>query len=132
MEALVYDFKIGELKIQEKVGGIRKNRKDTFMFTICKNNGKVNKKQNQMQYQVGDNDFYWFNCPDKKCFFVIPEKELIVKDFIGSTSNKKCFSVNPSFVYSSAYHWLKPYLFDYEDVDKNGLCHLLRIPLPCY
>jgi hypothetical protein len=73
MEGTVYDFKIGRLKIQEKV--TKKSDKDNkHHFDICKNNGQVNGNKKQIQYNIGDNDFYWLNCDDKRNFFVIPEK----------------------------------------------------------
>jgi hypothetical protein len=81
MEATVYDFKIGNIKIQEKVTKIS-DKENRHIFCICKNNGTKNGKHNQIQYAVGDNDFYWLNCDNKKTFFVIPELVLIDKRLI--------------------------------------------------
>jgi hypothetical protein len=76
MEATVYDFKIGSLKVQEKVTQ-KCDKENRYKFCICKNNGIVNNKSNHIQYDIGDNDFYWLNCEDKKTFFVIPENYLV-------------------------------------------------------
>jgi hypothetical protein len=85
MEGTVYDFKIGNLKIQEKVAKI--NNENRHIFFLCKSNGF----HNQIQYDIGDNDYYWLNCDDKKYFFVIPENILIDKEFIGNKNEKKIY-----------------------------------------
>jgi len=36
------------------------------------NNGIINNKSNQIQYDVGDNDYYWLNADDKQLFYLIP------------------------------------------------------------
>ena len=64
MEGLVWDFKIGEKKTQEKVGCLRKDG-NSYIFCLFKNNGKINKKSTFTQYKSGDNDVYWLNCEGK-------------------------------------------------------------------
>ena len=76
IEGTVYDFKIENYKIQEKVTKI--DNENRCCFQLCKNNGSSNK----IQYDIGDNDFYWLNCDNKETFFVIPEKKLIEQGFI--------------------------------------------------
>ena len=126
MEGIVYDFKIGNLKIQEKVTTIcHKNNK--CYFQLCKNNGKINNKQNQIQYDIGDNDFYWINCDNKKTFFVIPENILVDKGFIGNKNTKTNFKVTIKEVFHKSTEWLQEYMFDYENVAKDKLIKLLRI-----
>ena len=128
MEGTVYDFKIGNLKIQEKVAK-HNNENSSCLFTLCKNNGRINNKQHQIQYDIGDNDYYWLNCDNKKYFFVIPEKILIDKEFIGNKKEK-----NNKFlrlVVKEKLHknssWLQPYMFDYENIDKERLLHILNL-----
>ena len=123
MEGTVYDFKIGNLKIQEKVA--KHNNENRHIFFLCKNNGI----KNQIQYDIGDNDYYWLNCDNKKYFFVIPEKILIDKEFIGNKKEK-----NNKFlrlVVKEKLHknssWLQPYMFDYENIDKERLLHILNL-----
>jgi hypothetical protein len=89
MEGTVYDFRIGNLKIQEKVTKMSETNK--CIFQLCKNNGKINGKRYQIQYNIGDNDFYWLNCDDKIIFFVIPEKILIDKGLIGNSIDKNLY-----------------------------------------
>ena len=125
MEGTVYDFKIGSLKIQEKVTKISEDNK--CIFQLCKNNGKINGKQNQIQYDNGDNNFYWLNCDNKKTFFVIPEKILIDKGLLGNNINKKSifFKITVKEVLYKLSAWLQPYMFDYENIDKERLLSIL-------
>ena len=125
MEATVYDFKIGNLKIQEKVTKISDDNKCTFQ--LCKNNGRKNGKQNQKQYDTSDNDFYWLNCDNKKTFFVIPEKTLIDKGIIGNINGKTStfFKITVKELLHKSVSWLQPYMFNYEQVDKERLLTIL-------
>jgi len=133
MEATVYDFKINNLKIQEKVTTINK-KTNTCLFQLCKNKGQINKKQNQIQYDIGDNNFYWLNCDDKKYFFVIPEKILIDKGYIGNkieNNNKQIFKITIKEEMHYKSKWLEPFMFNYEtineDINKNRLLNLLNV-----
>lgn len=125
-EGTVYDFRIGNLKIQEKV--TKMSEKNKCSFQLCKNHGKIDKKQNQIQYDVGDNDFYWLNCDDKKYFFVIPEKILIDRGVIGNNTiiSKRCVKVSVKDVLHKMSEWLQPYMFDYENIDKERLLSILH------
>ena len=131
MEGTVYDFKINNLKIQEKVTTINK-KTNTCLFQLCKNKGKINKKQNQIQYDIGDNDFYWINCDDKQFFFIIPEKILIDKGYIGNkieNNNKQNIKITIKEEMHYKSKWLEPFMFNYEtinqDSNKNRLLDLL-------
>ena len=127
MEGTVYDFKIGNFKIQEKVTK-KCDKTNRYRFDICKNNGQINGKKNQIQYDIGDNDFYWLNCDDKKTFFVIPEAILVKKSIIGNnkTNNNFWLSVRVNDILHKKSLWLQPYMFDYENIDKNRLLDLLK------
>jgi len=128
MEGTVYDFKIGNLKIQEKVTQIC-DKENRYKFCLCKNNGIINKKRNQIQYDIGDNDFYWLNCDNKKIFFVIPEKILIDRGIIGNNIDKKSKFVNITIkeILHTKSSWLQPYMFDYENIDKDKLLNILHL-----
>ena len=125
MEGSIYDFKIGNLKIQEKVFKMGNDNK--CFFQLCKNNGRINNKKNQIQYDIGDNDYYWLNCDDKKYFFVIPEKILFDKGFIGNKTEKNNmffkFILKENLNKKSS--WLQPYMFYYENIDKDRLLQTL-------
>jgi hypothetical protein len=122
MEGQVFDFKIGDLKIQEKVGGKKLDRNNSFSFGLCKNNGVINKKQNQVQYSKGDNDFYWLNCDDKKHFYVIPENALIEHGYINSEKHTIMLNISTTSIES----WYNKFLFDYDNVDKERLINTFK------
>jgi hypothetical protein len=133
IEATVYDFKIGKIKFQEKVTIINTITKEC-LFQLCKNKGKLNNKQNQTQYDIGDNDFYWLNCDNKQHFFVIPEKTLIDKGYIGNNieiNNKNIkktikITVKEELHYKSK--WLEPFMFNYETINEiNNEKRLLKL-----
>jgi hypothetical protein len=125
IEGTVYDFKIGNFKIQEKVIKISEN--NNCIFQLCKNNGRINGKQNQTHYDIGNNDFYWLNCDNKKIFFVIPEKILINKGVIGNSTDKKSifFKITVKEILHKNSSWLQPYMFDYENIDNERLLLIL-------
>jgi hypothetical protein len=96
------------------------------IFFICKKNGYSNKTNNK-QYDIGDNDFYWLNCENKKTFFVIPEKILIEKQLVGNIKNKLSLKVTIKDTLHPTSAWLQPYMFTYENIDKERLLHVLSI-----
>lgn len=126
MEGLVYDFMIGNKKVQEKVGGFYKN---SCVFRLHKSNGTklVNNKRNiiYVQYDKGDNNLYWLNCDNKQHFYVIPEQILINKGYIGNIKTKTFLKINPTSR-QIATNWLTPYLFDYTAVDKDRLIQIIE------
>ncbi|AII17035.1 hypothetical protein JO84_gp140 [Aureococcus anophagefferens virus] len=68
-----YDFKVNDIvKFQEKTSNLKEGRVNSYKFdlTHCAN-GKP--------YDIGDNEFYWFNLAGTKIFYVIPE-ELLKKE----------------------------------------------------
>lgn len=124
MEGTVYDFKIGDLKIQEKVGKLC-NKQNRYNFQLCKNNGILNNKRNQIQYDIGDNDFYWLNSDNKETFYVIPEKELVERNYVGN--KKKNTFLNISVNHTKTNQWLDDFKFDYTNIDKDKLLGLLNL-----
>jgi len=123
MEGLVYDFKIEDKKIQEKVGGHLHKNINSYKFCLTKMNGKVNGKRKRQCYQKGDNDFYWLNCRDTMLFYIIPENILIEKGYIANNDGKlKQLIVSNT---NKNTFWTKEYIFDYENLDKEKLCKIL-------
>lgn len=118
-EGTVYDFKIGNKKIQEKVGFICKNKPNSFGFSLSKNNGK---KYN-CSYNLGDNDFYWLHCKNTSIFYVIPEFILIENGFVGNNCKQHLY-ISPT---NKNTKWANDYLFNYDDIDKERLVKLLQI-----
>jgi hypothetical protein len=118
----VFDFKIGNKKVQEKVGKFKGNVNSKicnyYDFNLSKCNGKNNKK---IPYSEKDNDIYWFNCKDTTKFYVIPEFILIEKGYIGK---KTSIIISKENINKP---WLNDYMFDYEDLekDKEKLCKIL-------
>jgi hypothetical protein len=123
MEGLVYDFKIGDKKIQEKVGGHPHKNLNTYHFSFSKMNGRIKGKKKRQTYEIGDCDFYWLNCKNSSKFYVIPENILIEKGYIGNL-DKKIKSITISKTNKKTF-WTEDYFFDYENLDKNKLCKIL-------
>ena len=105
------------------------SKNNECIFQLCKNNGRKNGKQNQIQYDIGDNDFYWLNCDNKKTFFVVPEKILIDKGVVGNRIDKKSIFLKITIkeVLHKISNWLQPYMFDYENIDKDRLLGVINI-----
>jgi hypothetical protein len=118
MEGLVYDFMIGDKKIQEKDGSLNKTETSN-RFYLSKKQGK-NKSQ---CYEKGDNDYYWLNCKNSNIFYVIPENILIEKDIV-SRPDKKPMEIA---IGKKNNLWVKDYEFDYEKPNKKKLQKLLSI-----
>jgi len=124
-EGEVFDFKIGNKKIQEKVATIRNVNRQEYLFNLHKSCGIKNKNGNRSRqnYKIGDCDFYWLHCKDTTIFYVIPENILIEKGYIGS-SDGKLKSLHISNTNKKTF-WTKEYLFNYDYLDKEKLCKIL-------
>ena len=120
VEGLVYDFKIGEKKVQEKVGSIIHGNHNSFSFNLIKYKCRVQGKCINKSYEEGDNDLYWLHCINRK-FYVIPEKELIYNGYIG---NKLNLYVSPT---NENTEWCNKYLFDYDNIDKERLLQIINV-----
>jgi len=112
IECQVYDFKIGDKKVQEKVASLREN-KTSYRIYLKKMNGR-NKYQ---CYEKGDNDFYWFHLVNNSIFYVVPENILLEKNLIGRADKK---DTAPT-ISSTSNTWLNEYKFDYNNIDKTKL-----------
>jgi hypothetical protein len=121
IEGLVYDFKIGEKKVQEKVGTIMHSNNDSYSFNLVKYKCRINGKCKNQCYDEGDNDLYWLNCKNGK-FYVIPEEELIVHGYIGKVGKEKLY-LSPT---NKNTEWCNKYLFNYENIEKNKLLEIIN------
>ncbi len=121
---IVYDFKINNFKIQEKVS-TKPKTKNNFVVALHKNGGTTNKVRNLIGYAKGDNDFYWINLPNFDYFFVIPEKILIEKDVIARPNNKKGSITIPHNLTEK--HWLFEHRFSYLEPDRPKLLKLFNL-----
>ena len=79
-----------------------------------------------IQYDIGDNDFYWLNCENKRTFFVIPEKTLIEKNLVGNIKKTLRLKVSINDTSHQPNAWLQPYMFDYENIEKERLLSILH------
>jgi hypothetical protein len=123
IQGLVYDFKIGNKKIQEKVSSIKNNNREEYIFNLHKMNGRINGKRKRHTYEIGDCDFYWLNCKNTSNFYVIPENILIEKNYIGNSDGKlKSLTISKT---NKNTFWTKEYLFNYDYLDKEKLCKIL-------
>lgn len=122
IEGLVYDFKIGNKKVQEKVGSYcKKNNPNMFIFNLNKYECRIHGKCQQKCYEEGDNDLYWLHCKNNK-FYVIPEYVLMEKGFIGENGKQKLY-VSPTNQNTS---WCNSYQFDYNNIDKERLLQIVQ------
>lgn len=122
IEGLVYDFMIGNKKIQEKVGSIVHNNINSYSFNLLKYAGRINGKCINGSYEEGDNDLYWLNCKNN-LFYLIPEDYLIVNGYVGKNSKKEHLYVSPT---NQNTMWCDEYLFDYNNVDKERLLKIVN------
>lgn len=111
IDGQVYDFLISNKKVQEKVCGIRNDR-NLYTCQLIKNNGRINNKRKFLNYELGDNDFYWIHLPDKNTFYVFPEKILYMMDKINTN---KLITLN--IPYDDTYHWTHKYKFYYNTIN---------------
>lgn len=118
MEGTVYDFKIGDKKVQEKVGFICKNNPNSFGFSLNKSDGRTH----NCSYKPGDNEFYWLNCKNTSLFYVIPEKILVENGFIGDGYCRQHLYVSSTNKNTA---WCNNYLFDYNNLDKDRFLQLM-------
>lgn len=113
-DGLVYDFKIGDLKIQEKVCTYYKH-KNFHRAGLCKNGRGDDDITQKIPYFQGDNDFYWFNIQDKNTFYVVPEKELIDRNFISTEDGKGKTTISFGLINN----WLNNYKFYYDTINEE-------------
>jgi Zn-dependent metalloprotease len=121
IEGLVYDFKIGDKKVQEKVGTIMHNNINSFAFNLVKYKCRIDGKCKNQCYDKGDNELYWLNCKNGK-FYVIPEEELIVHGYIGKDCKEKLYLSQTN----ANTEWCNKYLFNYENIEKDKLLEIIN------
>lgn len=138
-EALAYDFKINNFKIQEKVASIinKKGRKikDFSYYVSLTRGGRENGKNRKYLYKYDDNDFYWINTPDKEYFYIIPQGILLDHGLISPKNEKilgKIISIYPTICKESViekkikYNWMNKYLFKYSEVLKETIIEIFK------
>lgn len=121
MEGLVYDFMIGNIKVQEKVGTFTHDNPNAFSFGLTKYDCRINGKCVYKCYEKGDNDLYWLNCKNN-LFYVIPEYIFIEQGILGENGKKKLY-VSPT---NKNTEWCNDYLFDYNNVEKEKLLKIIN------
>jgi hypothetical protein len=126
IEGTVYDLKINNYKIQDKVYGIVDNNK--YRIYIQK---RIRGKN--ISYDKGDNDFYWLWLDKSNYFFVIPESILIEHNFIKSPDDDKDKQYQ-QFLYikpdenDKNIYWYNNYKYDITDTNiKQKLCNIFKI-----
>jgi hypothetical protein len=121
----VFDFKIGNKKIQEKVSSVKNYKTLSYSFNLHKSCGIKNKngKRTRQNYKLGDCDIYWLHCKDTTKFYVIPEIVLSEKGYVGNIDNKpKTLTISKTHKLT---FWTNDYLFDYDNLEKDKLCKIL-------
>jgi len=118
IEGTVYDLKINNYKIQDKVYGIidKKNYKIYIQKLI---------HSKYVPYDKGDNDFYWLWLDKSDYFYVIPEKIVIEKNIIKTLNDDKDKKYE-THIYIKPYehdkekYWYNNYKYDITDKDINN------------
>lgn len=122
IEGLEYDFKIGEIKFQEKVCSIYKP--NWFAAALCTNDGGNRKAGRKYKaYKKGENDFYWLWLKDTKMFYVIPEDKMIEHNKIETDTKRPCFGISML----DKNKWYQQYKYDADNLDIDKLKGLLNI-----
>ena len=116
-QGLVYNFKVNGYKAQEKVKSKTKNSTN-ISFSLYKRNGIKQK----IFYQKGDNDFYWLNVNNKQHFYIIPEDELLSRNYI-NIDKTSSITLNP-YKKKSKNIWANEYLFDYTNLTEIDIQRL--------
>ena len=113
IEGTVYDLKINNYKIQDKVYGIVDKRNYKIYVQKLRNKKHV-------QYDKGDNDFYWLWLDKSDYFFIIPENALIENNIIRTPEDEIDKKYN-THIYIKPYednkdkYWYNNYKYDYKD-----------------
>lgn len=94
------------------------------MVALSNNHDGSKKMPTKIPYYEKDNDFYWFNIPDRNTFYVIPEIELVDRGFITS----KRYKGKTNIGIGSNEYWLNSYKFHYDTInDKDNKEELMAI-----
>lgn len=120
IDCQVYDFLIDNMKFQEKVCGIRKDT-NQYICQLVKKYDSNNNKLKHINYELGDNDFYWINIPDKNTFYIFPEK--ILYDMNKINTGK---IINLNIPQDNINHWTYKYKFYYDKPNKNEILKIIN------
>lgn len=110
-----YDFLIDNvIRIQEKTRNSTYGD-NSFSFDLMKKNG-----YNLLQpYEIGDNDFYWFNLAGTPYFYVIPEKILITDNKIIKNITLHKDILKPIYQNTYTTTWTRSYQFNYNTIENE-------------
>lgn len=106
-----FDFIVNNHKIQEKVGNQTSKNVVKFDITKRKNNQKI-------CYDKNDNDYYWLHMPNKRNFFVIPEKILTEEEYVAADTPKQLYILDSN---ENIDLWYNKFKFDYTNIDQEKL-----------
>ena len=118
-----HNFLINDYKIQESVAYQIKNNQlgDLLVSTHKHVNGK------SVPFDIGDNDFYWFNEPNENIFYVIPVSIMHSYGYIRTHLQIGKVKLN----ITQCQEWLSQYIFYYntinEEINKQKLLKLFNL-----
>jgi hypothetical protein len=121
------DFMINGKKIQEKVAGLCKHKRNNLLLVLASNNGKIDGIRQQRTYRLKENDFYWIHSSVDNRFWIIPEIELFNRGYISAseeTKKKTTILISIKDTLQNNNKWLKEFEYSYENPDKNKLMKL--------
>lgn len=91
VEGQKYDFIVNGMKVQEKVAGKRKSRKNYYVALLYSPNRT---KQKYNTYKKGDCDFYWVWLDGTDEYFVIPESSMIENGLVETDKNRPTLHIH--------------------------------------
>lgn len=133
VEHLSYDYIVAGKKWQLKLTRYCK-RGDGYLVNCHKNAGRINGKQNTVQYDEGDFDFLCLQLRENTvdCCYLLPGRLLVERGLIGDASKATgsiwLYPHRPlrslKDVYTNGLHWAEPYRIDF---NKDPLAKLASI-----
>jgi hypothetical protein len=106
-----HDFKVNDIvKVQEKTRNLRNRFVNSYRFQLA--HGTNGDKP----YDIGDNEFYWFNLAGTKIFYVIPEEYLIDGQKIRANISLHIKDMSPRDNYDD--QWTYKFRFSYDTINQ--------------
>lgn len=106
-----HDFKVNDIvKVQEKTKNQNEGKFTSYEFNL------IHRKSGMNPYDIGDNEFYWFNLAGTKIFYVIPEDCLKKENKIRTYLSLHINYMSPRENYHD--QWTYKFRFSYDTINQ--------------